>query len=116
MHRPTSKEKTSDSVELCETEVCFLHIQLMATNVRLPEIHGIPPEVDFEFSRSPANRNPGTIPICNAVQYIPHDNIRAKRVSHALVHFCVLVPVFLRTTECLVHQLKTFQDNLRADF
>ena len=24
---------TSDSVELCETEVCFLHIQLIGTNV-----------------------------------------------------------------------------------
>ena len=26
----------SDSVELCETEVCFLHIQLVGTNVWLP--------------------------------------------------------------------------------
>ena len=28
-----SKEMISDSVELCETEVCFLHIQLIGTNV-----------------------------------------------------------------------------------
>ena len=27
----------SDPVELCETEVCFLHIQLIGTNVRLPK-------------------------------------------------------------------------------
>ena len=27
------KELISDSVELCETEVCFLHIQLIGTNV-----------------------------------------------------------------------------------
>ena len=27
------KEMISDSVELCETEVCFLHIQLVGTNV-----------------------------------------------------------------------------------
>ena len=28
-----SKEMISDSAELCETEVCFLHIQLIGTNV-----------------------------------------------------------------------------------
>ena len=30
---PATKEMISDSVELCETEVCFLHIQLIGTNV-----------------------------------------------------------------------------------
>ena len=30
---PASNEMISDSVELCETEVCFLHIQLTGTNV-----------------------------------------------------------------------------------
>ena len=45
---------TSESVELCETDVCFLHIQLTGTKVRLPKIHMTPPEVDFESSRSPA--------------------------------------------------------------
>ena len=30
---PVSSEIISDSVELCETEVCFLHIQLIGTNV-----------------------------------------------------------------------------------
>ena len=30
---PASKEMISDSVELCETEVCFLYIQLIGTNV-----------------------------------------------------------------------------------
>ena len=30
---PASKEMISDSVELCETAVCFLHIQLIGTNV-----------------------------------------------------------------------------------
>ena len=44
----------SASVELCETEVCFLHIQLTGTNVRLPKMHKTPPDVDFESSRSPA--------------------------------------------------------------
>ena len=44
----------SDSVELRETEVCFLHIQLIGTNVWLPKMHNVPPDVDFESSRSPA--------------------------------------------------------------
>ena len=30
---PTSKEMISDSVGLCETEVCFLYVQLVGTNV-----------------------------------------------------------------------------------
>ena len=39
--------KPSASVELCETEVCFLYIQLIGTNVWLPKIHKKPPNVDF---------------------------------------------------------------------
>ena len=54
MRNPASREMISDSVELCETEVCFLHIQLTGTNVLLPKIYKTPPEVDFESSRSPA--------------------------------------------------------------
>ena len=34
---PVSKEMISDSVELWETDVCFLHIQLVGTNVWLPK-------------------------------------------------------------------------------
>ena len=51
---PASKDMISDSVELCETRVCFSHIQLIGTNVWLPKTHNVPPEVDFESSRSPA--------------------------------------------------------------
>ena len=54
MRRPASREILSDSVELCETDVCFLHIQLIGTNVLLPKMHNMPPEVEFESSRSPA--------------------------------------------------------------
>ena len=42
----------SDSAELCETEVCFLHIQLIGTNVWLSKMHNVPLDVDFEPSRS----------------------------------------------------------------
>ena len=54
MRIPESIEIISASVELCETEICFLHIQLIGTNVSLPEMHKTTPDVDFESSRSPA--------------------------------------------------------------
>ena len=54
MRKPASREIISASVELCQTEVCFLHIQLIGTNMRLPKMHRIPPDIDFESSRSPA--------------------------------------------------------------
>ena len=37
MRKHASREIISDSVELCETDVCFLHIQLFGTNVWLPD-------------------------------------------------------------------------------
>ena len=54
LRKPASREMISASVKLCETEVCFLHIQLTGTSVLLPKIHKTPPEVDFESSRSSA--------------------------------------------------------------
>ena len=54
MRKPALRGTISASVELCETEVCFLHIQLFGTNVWLPNMHKSPPEVDLESSRSPA--------------------------------------------------------------
>ena len=48
MRKPASREIISASVELCETEVCFLHIQLLGTNVWLPKMHKSPHDVDFE--------------------------------------------------------------------
>ena len=49
MRNPASNETISDSVELLDTDDCFLHLQLMGTNVRLPKIHKTLPEVDVEF-------------------------------------------------------------------
>ena len=43
-----------DPVQLCETAVCFFHIQLLATKVRLPKMHQIPPYVDLKSLTSPA--------------------------------------------------------------
>ena len=92
----------SDSVELCENEVCFLHIQLIRTNVWLPKMHSVPPDVDFESSRSPAKSESWNSPNlhCFAVsptwQYCLYSHVwwiyeinRFRRLSHALVHFVI---------------------------
>ena len=39
--KPASNEIISDSVEQWDIDACFLHIQIMVTNVRLPKIHKI---------------------------------------------------------------------------
>ena len=54
MRKPASREITSTSVELCETEVCFLHIQLARTKVCFRKCTEFLPYFDFESSRSPA--------------------------------------------------------------
>ena len=87
-------------VELCETAVCFLHIQLIGTNVWLPKMHNVPPEVDFESSRSPAKSVSWNSPSlhCLAVlptwQYCLYSHVwwiyeinRFRRLSQALVPF-----------------------------
>ena len=46
-------------------KVCFLHILLIGTKVWLPKMHNVPPEVDFESSRSlPQSQSLETVPIC----------------------------------------------------
>ena len=52
MRKPASRDMISVSVEQCETEVCFLHIQLIGTNVWISKMHNVPPDVEFESSRS----------------------------------------------------------------
>ena len=99
---PVSKEIISDSVELCDTAVCFLDIQLIGTNVWLPKMHNVPPEVDFESSRSPAKSESWNCPnlYCLAVlstwQYCLYSHVwwmyeinRFRRLSQALVHFVI---------------------------
>ena len=68
---PASEEMISDSVELCETEVCFLHIRLIGTNVRLPKMHNVPPEVDSESSRSPAKSESWNSPSLHCLAVLP---------------------------------------------
>ena len=68
---PASKEMISDSVELCETEVCFLHIQLVGTNVWLPKMHNVSPDVDFESSRSPEKSESWNSPSLHCLAVFP---------------------------------------------
>ena len=50
MRNLASKETISDSVELCDTHVRFLHIKLFGKHVWLPNMHNVLTEVDFEPS------------------------------------------------------------------
>ena len=69
---PASKEMISDSVELCETEVLFLkHPQLIGTNVWLPKMNKVPPEVDLESSRSPAKSKSWNSPNLHCLAMFP---------------------------------------------
>ena len=68
---PVSREMISDCVELWETDVCFLHIQLIGTNVWLPKMHNVPPEVDFESSRSPAKSESWNSPSLHCLAVLP---------------------------------------------
>ena len=97
---PVSSETISNSVELWETDVCFLHIQLIGTNVWLPKMHNVPPEVDFESSRSPAKSESWNSPNLHYLAVFPtwqyclyslvwwiYEINRFRRLSQALVHF-----------------------------
>ena len=79
MRNPASKGMISDSVELWDTDVCFLFIQLMGTNVRLPKIRKNPSEIDFESSKSSAKSE-----FCNKIQ--------STMLSH-VIHITVLMVV-----------------------
>ena len=130
---PASREIISASVELWETEVCFLHIQLIGTNVWVPKMHKIPPDVDFEPSKSQAKSESWNNPNlhCCAVfptwQYCLNSLVwwllglkRAKRLSPALVH-CVMARASLFTDNKISglpvrDKLQAFENNLSAYF
>ena len=99
---PVSKEIFSDSVELCETAVCFLHIQLMGT------MYDFQKRITFlqKWILSPQDllrsQSLETVLVCIVTQCYPHNNTvcihtygwiyeinRFRRLSQALVHFVI---------------------------
>ena len=78
---PASRKMISDSVELCDTELCFLRIQLTVKQCSTSEDTQDTPEIDFESSRPPAksqSRNKHYLQ-CWAV-CCRHDNIVGIRL------------------------------------
>ena len=77
---PASRENISDSVELCEREVCFLHIQLTGRNVLLPKKYT---RHLLRLILSPQSHQQSlsleTHPVCNAVPCFTHDNTVGNR-------------------------------------
>ena len=121
IRKPASSEVISDPVELWYTEVCFLHIQLMGTHVRLPNIHKIHPEVDFESSRSPAKIRVLAKTQSAVLSCITHMTILSVinhacgeyRISNELVVCHKFVSIWwlreqacLRTKECQVYRFE----------
>ena len=73
-----------DYAEMWDTDVCFLHIQLMGTNVRLPEKCSAskytqdpvtPPRLILNPQGHQQSLSLGINPIDNAEPCHPHDNI-----------------------------------------
>ena len=75
MRKPASKEMISASVELCETEVCFLHIQLIGTNVWLPKYTRHLLRLISNLQDPLQNQSLETILVCIVVPCFPHNNI-----------------------------------------
>ena len=73
---PASNEMIFDSVELWDTDVCFLHIQLVGTNARCPKYIRSPPMLTLSPQVLRQNPSLGTTnPMDTAKQCYRHDNI-----------------------------------------
>ena len=62
---PASNETISDCVEPWDTDVCFLHVQPMVTNVRLPNFHTYKPRLILNPQSPQQNQDLGINPICS---------------------------------------------------
>ena len=113
IRKPVSTEIISASVELCDTHVCFLHIQLIGTNVWLPNTHNVPPEVAFESFRFRAVSKSWNSHILNFWSVFPtwqywlyslvkwmQEIKRTRQLSQALTHF-----VIARASLLTVHEI-----------
>ena len=71
---------------MCETDVCFLYIQIIGANVWFPKIHESPPDVDFETSRSPAKSESWNNPNLHCCAVFLFDEYDCESVSCALCY------------------------------
>ena len=82
IRNPASTEMISESVELWDTDVCFLYIQLMGTNILLQkntlDLAPPSPEVDFESSMSPAKSESWDKPQSTMLSRIAHMTILSE--------------------------------------
>ena len=73
---PASNEMISDSAELWDTDVCFLHIQLVGTIVLLPKKKKrLSLKLILSHQGRQQSQSLGINPIDNAEPCCPHDNI-----------------------------------------
>ena len=115
------------------SEVCFLHIQFSGTNVRLPDKHKTPPDVDFESSRSPAKSESWNKPSRQSCAVLPHMtvllvvlcmmNVRNKSCQSSVTCLSPLCnctgqfmdrPLSIRTSNSC--KVEAFQHNVQAYF
>ena len=89
----------SDSVELCETAVCFLHTQLTATHVLFPKIHKTPPEVDLSPQDHQQSLSLETNPVDTAEPCDPHDNIVGSHLCDECLKY--ILPIVCRMPESI---------------
>ena len=80
MRKPASREITSAFVELCETEVCFLHIQLIGT-CDFRKCTGFLVMLTRNLQSLLQNQRLEMHLICIVVLCFPHDNIACRLLS-----------------------------------
>ena len=133
MRKPASRKIISDSVDLCETDVCFLHIQLLGTNVWLPDKFTQDSHRNrfwvFKISEVRTLKQSQPAPLwcishmttmleVTRVVYMTNQTREAFVTSSGPFCDCsckfVYRPQYVWSTNAC--QLQTFQDNLRAYF
>ena len=75
MRKPASRETISGTVELCETEVCLLCIQLIGTNVWLPKCTELLLMLILSLRDLLQNQSLQIIQVCIVVLCFTHNNI-----------------------------------------
>ena len=96
MRKSASREIISASVELCDTPVCFLHIQLIGTNVWLPKM------LILSLLHLRQNQNPEEILICIVVLCVSH--------MTTLFEFTCVMNVRYQTSQAIVARCRPFRD------